>query len=84
MKKANVKESIYLPDENPPIYKLILYAFQQILVMFPATITVALITGFPVSTTIFSCGLSTICFILIKKNKCLFSAVQVLPICRLS
>ena len=69
MKKANVKESIYLPDENPPIYKLILYAFQQILVMFPATITVALITGFPVSTTIFSCGLSTICFILITKKQ---------------
>ncbi len=69
MKKANVKESIYLPDENPPINKLILYAFQQILVMFPATITVALITGFPVSTTIFSCGLSTICFILITKKQ---------------
>lgn len=69
MRKANAKESIYLPDETPPIYKLILYAFQQILVMFPATITVALITGFPVSTTIFSCGLSTICFILITKKQ---------------
>ena len=59
----------YLPDEAPPIPKLLLYAFQQILVMFPATVAVALITGFPVSTTIFSCGLATLCFILITRKK---------------
>jgi len=59
----------YLPDERPPIGKLLLYALQQVIVMFPATIAVALITGFQVSTTIFASGLATLCFVLITKGK---------------
>ena len=59
----------YLPDETPSIGKLIIFAFQQILVMFPATVTVALLTGFHVSTTIFASGLATLCFLLITKGK---------------
>ena len=58
----------YLPDETP-IGKLLLYALQQVIVMFPATVTVALITGFQVSTTIFASGLATICFALITGRK---------------
>ena len=37
--------------------------------MFPATVAVALITGFQVSTTIFASGLATLCFILITGRK---------------
>lgn len=59
----------YLPDERPPFVKLLLYAIQQVIVMFPATVTVALITGFQVSTTIFASGLATLCFILITGRK---------------
>lgn len=59
----------YLPNETPSIGKLLLYALQQVIVMFPATVTVALITGFQVSTTIFASGLATLCFILITKKK---------------
>ena len=59
----------YLPDESPTPGKLILFAFQQVLVMFPATVTVALLTGFHVSTTIFASGLATLCFLLITKGK---------------
>ena len=59
----------YLPDEVPSLGKLLLYALQQVIVMFPATITVALITGFQVSTTIFASGLATLCFILITKRR---------------
>ncbi len=59
----------YLPDERPPVWKLLLYALQQIVVMFPATILVALITGFHLSTTIFASGLATLCFILITGRK---------------
>lgn len=59
----------YLPDEKPELGKLLLYALQQVIVMFPATITVALITGFQVSTTIFASGLATLCFILITGKK---------------
>ena len=59
----------YLPDETPSFGRLMLYALQQVIVMFPATITVALITGFQVSTTIFASGLATLCFILITGRK---------------
>ena len=59
----------YLPDEKPEFGKLMLYALQQVIVMFPATIAVALITGFQVSTTIFASGLATLCFILITGKK---------------
>ena len=59
----------YLPDETPSFGKLLLYALQQVIVMFPATITVALITGFQVSTTIFASGLATLCFIFITKKR---------------
>ncbi len=59
----------YLPDERPPIWRLLLYALQQVVVMFPATITVALITGFQVSTTIFASGLATLCFTFITGKK---------------
>lgn len=59
----------YLPDETPSLGNLLLYALQQVVVMFPATITVALITGFQVSTTIFASGLATLCFILITGKK---------------
>lgn len=59
----------YLPDEKPPFSQLILFALQQIIVMFPATVLVALLTGFHVDTTIFASGLATIGFIFITKRK---------------
>lgn len=59
----------YLPDEKPSNGRLILFAIQQIIVMFPATVMVALLTGFHVSTTIFASGFATICFLLITKGK---------------
>ncbi|MPM01119.1 putative pyrimidine permease RutG [bioreactor metagenome] len=59
----------YLPDEKPPIWKLLLYAVQQVIVMFPATVAVAVITGFHISTTIFASGLATLCFLLVTGRK---------------
>ncbi|AMC92738.1 xanthine permease [Erysipelothrix larvae] len=59
----------YLPDEKPSFGKLVLFAVQQILVMFPATVMVALLTGFHVSTTIFASGLATLCFLFVTKGK---------------
>ena len=67
--KKHVQEIGYLPEERPTTWKLILYAIQQVIVMFPATVTVALITGFQVSTTIFASGLATLFFILITGKK---------------
>ena len=59
----------YLPDERPPFFKLLLYAIQQVIVMFPATVTGALLTGFHISTTIFASGVATLCFLLITGKK---------------
>lgn len=59
----------YLPDECPPLWKLILYAIQQVIVMFPATVAVAIITGFHISTTIFASGFATLCFLLVTKRQ---------------
>lgn len=59
----------YLPDEQPPLISLFFFALQQIVVMFPATVLVALITGFHVSTTIFASGLATLCFIFVTGRK---------------
>ena len=71
VQKNSVKSDAlgYLPDESPSFGKLIVFAFQQVLVMFPATVTVALLTGFHVSTAIFASGLATLCFLLITKGK---------------
>lgn len=66
---TNTKVVGYLPDERPPFFELILFALQQIVVMFPATVLVALITGFHVSTTIFASGLATLGFILVTGKK---------------
>ncbi len=71
MEKNPDKKGIigYLPDETPTFGKLIIFALQQVLVMFPATVTVALLTGFHVSTTIFASGLATLGFLFITKGK---------------
>jgi len=69
MSKNQRSTTGYLPDERPPMWKLLLYAVQQVIVMFPATVAVALITGFHVSTTIFASGLATICFIMVTGRK---------------
>lgn len=67
--KNNVQNIGYLPDERPTTGKLILYAIQQVIVMFPATVAVATITGFHISTTVFAIGLATLAFILIIRGK---------------
>lgn len=69
MNSLSSKAIGYLPDETPSWGKLILFALQQVLVMFPATVTVALLTGFHVSTTLFASGLATLCFLLITKGR---------------
>ncbi|MGE5604273.1 MAG: uracil-xanthine permease family protein [Bacteroidota bacterium] len=67
--KKETKVMGFLPDDTTPVWKLIFFALQQMVVMFPATVLVALLTGFHVSTTIFASGLATIGFILITKGR---------------
>ena len=59
----------YLPDDTPQLGKLIIFALQQVIVMFPATVLVAIITGFDIGVTIVASGLATIGFLLITGRR---------------
>ncbi len=59
----------YLPDDTPPFGKMIIFALQQVIVMFPATVLVAIITGFDVGVTIVASGLATLGFLLITGRR---------------
>ena len=50
----------YLPNDTPPIGKMILLGFQHVITMFPATVLCALLMGFHVSTVLAITGLGTI------------------------
>ncbi|MFN2234976.1 MAG: uracil-xanthine permease family protein [Anaerolineales bacterium] len=50
----------YLPNDVPPLGQMILLGFQHVLTMFPATVLVALLVGFHVSTVLLASGLATI------------------------
>jgi uracil permease len=58
----------YLPNDTPPPAQLVLLGFQHVLTMFPATVFVALLTGFHVSTVLFAAGVSTIVALVLSKN----------------
>jgi uracil permease len=66
---VKTKEPTLLPDESPVWWKLVFFAFQQFVVMFPATILVALLTGFHVSTTLFASGIASLGFIFATQGK---------------
>lgn len=57
----------YLPNDKPPMGQLILLGLQHVLTMFPATVFVAIFTGFHVSTVLFASGISTIVALLLSK-----------------
>jgi uracil permease len=50
----------YLPNDAPPLGKMILLGFQHVITMFPATVLCALLMGFHVSTVLAITGLGTI------------------------
>ena len=50
----------YLPNDVPPIGQMILLGFQHVITMFPATVLVALLVGFHVSTVLMASGLATV------------------------
>jgi uracil permease len=61
MNTAKAKNILgYLPNDVPPIGQMILLGFQHVLTMFPATVLVALLVGFHVSTVLLASGLATI------------------------
>lgn len=58
----------YLPNDTPPPGQLVLLGLQHVLTMFPATVLVALITGFHVGTVLFASGVSTIVALYLSKR----------------
>jgi uracil permease len=57
----------YLPNDVPPIGQTILFGFQHVLTMFPATVLCALIVGFHVSTVLTFSGVSTITALILSR-----------------
>ena len=58
----------YLPNDNPPIGQLALLGLQHVITMFPATVFVALLTGFHVSTVLLASGISTIVALILSRR----------------
>ena len=50
----------YLPQDTPPVGKMLLLGFQHVITMFPATVLCALLMHFNVSTVLTITGLGTI------------------------
>ncbi|MGI6544316.1 MAG: uracil-xanthine permease family protein [Limnochordia bacterium] len=71
MAKAEEKARVigYLPQDNPPPLKLLAFAIQHVIVMFPATVLVAILTGFDISVTLVASGLATLCFLFITRKR---------------
>ncbi|MBE9523719.1 MAG: xanthine permease [Chloroflexi bacterium] len=57
----------YLPNDKPPMGKMLLLGLQHVLTMFPATVLCALIGGFHVSTVLTIAGLATIVALVLAK-----------------
>jgi uracil permease len=65
--RQEVKVLGYLPNDFPPIGQTILFGFQHVLTMFPATVLCALIVGFHVSTVLTFSGVSTIVALILSR-----------------
>jgi len=57
----------YLPDDVPPWWKMIILGFQHVITMFPATVLVALLVGFDVSTVLCVSGVATVTALILSK-----------------
>ncbi len=64
--KTQSKVLGYLPNDAPPVGAMIGLAFQHVLTMFPATVLVAVLTGFDVGMTLFASGLATVAALLLS------------------
>ena len=58
----------YLPNDTPPMGQLVLLSLQHVITMFPATVLVALLSGFHVSTVLLASGISTIVALVLSRN----------------
>ncbi len=59
----------YLPQDRPATPAMISLGLQHVLTMFPATVLVAILTGFDVGVTLFASGLATLLALLLSKGR---------------
>lgn len=66
---SNIERKVfgYLPNDCPPVGRVILLGLQHVLTMFPATVFVAIMVGFHVSTVLLASGLATLVALLLSK-----------------
>jgi uracil-xanthine permease len=62
-------DAVVRPNERLHMPQMLGLGAQHVLAMFGATVTVPLLTGFPVTATIFWSGVGTILFNLIRRNR---------------
>jgi len=58
----------YLPNDRPEFARLVLLGLQHVITMFPATVLVALLCGFHVSTVLLGAGVSTIVALVLSRQ----------------
>jgi len=58
----------YLPNDRPEPVRLVLLGLQHVITMFPATVLVALLCGFHVSTVLLGAGVSTVVALVLSKR----------------
>lgn len=59
----------FLPNDSPPLGRLVLFGLQHVVTMFPATVLVALLCGFHVDTVLFGAGVSTIVALALSRRR---------------
>lgn len=61
------KSVYYLPNDTPPLGRMVVLGFQHVLTMFPATVLVALLVGFDVGAVLAVSGLATITALVLSR-----------------
>ncbi|HEX6288445.1 MAG TPA: solute carrier family 23 protein [Herpetosiphonaceae bacterium] len=59
----------YLPQDRPAAPAMISLGLQHVVTMFPATVLVAILTGFDVGVTLFASGLATVLALLLSRGR---------------
>jgi len=67
MKERKNQTFGYLPNDRPAFGRAVLLGLQHVLTMFPATILVAILVGFHVSTVLLASGLATLAALLLSR-----------------
>lgn len=67
MSEKETKVFGYLPNDRPPFGRVLMLGLQHVLTMFPATVLVAVLVGFHVSTVLLASGVATLVALLLSK-----------------